>query len=1042
MPILDEHNLLPVGKIIPFGERWLQIVKRVGEGYTSVVYEGKIFLHADDAPELGEKVAVKAFKPYMDRDAFRQEDRTLWDLTRLEPIAAKDFELDEDEPPRLGIEWHVSPHYYGSATYASSENPEDQVPFIVMEYITGKEIPDLISRYGKMPEKDAILVMRDFFFILDILHTRLKKTLMDMKFENLWWQETASRGRVRVMDLGTLSDLKPTARYFGNSRLDLMRAGIIFFRMLTGYGLAYSVEGLKEVVEPLLKQYPMSWGTRRMVRRLLHWKEEQRYTEAAEVFGELKNMSAYWTMNDEELLNQALQKIDQAKEYHQEIQQSGEEEEAEEPPFAYQARSMLGVIESRNDILDEAVQRAIRQAEEELSIEDFLRTGRKFLDGGSYPKAVEHFKKGMYYSDESAALRRWYYVASAAVDLRSDLFTLVSPTINRAVERMNRGEFAEALLEFRYLPENVSASPWIQALAADCELYQAYQAAQKAEKSGRYQDAAQAYEKAQTQLARLPNPEDVVVQELGDLTVRMVDMQHLEATLGEAERLLPGALEKVNQHDYPGALALFEEIREKDPRNPSLQAQLATAVESAAKEMRFVDAERLIHFALQRPGYDDAMVARKALVQRLAKAAWHQSLGEIELFCQQASEMLRANPANETVVSVLRRLIEKTETILKEAHQPAKLALLKDAVAALPGDNQEWQDRIDKVVGELTEKGKGPLRKVVDELMTIATQLMSMTDHDNAAVLSKNTSLPEIIYLLGKRKDAYLRAASLLEDAARISTSIGYRFNEVTVLRAAAGEKIAAVETTEQGVEEAYERKRRDALETVRQRWQIAQEAYQYKQAMPDWLPEETKTAIKVGHNTLAQLAFISAHGYLQRYDEQDEAVKEILVKASAILDRRGETDWDELCKHAAAHIQVIRSEFEEANRLFSEGNYEAAAAVADRLAETYGSSDQLKNLKAGIARAAAFAVWQREHTAGLQAGKYDPALVESIGGYWSGQLPAVYWKNCPARKYLKNVLDNIKIEFQSLAAHPENPRMALLSKQWLYVNDLLRKLP
>lgn len=1042
MPALDEHNLLPVGKIIPFGERWLQIVKRIGEGYTSVVYEGKILLHAEDAPEQGEKVAVKAFKPYMDRDAFRQEDRTLWDLTRLEPEAAKDFELDEGEPPHLGIELHVSPHYHGSKTYAASDNPEDQVPFIVMEYITGKEIPDLIDRNGKLIEKDAVSVMRDFFFILDILHTRLKKTLMDMKLENLWWQETDGRGRVRVMDLGTLSDLKPTARYFGNSRLDLMRAGIIFFRMLTGYGLAYSVEGLKEAVEPLLKQYPMSWGTRRIVRRLLHWKEDQRYTEAAEVFGELNNVVSYWGMSDEDLLNQALQKIDQAIAYRQEAQQSGEEEDAEEAPFAYQARSMLGVIESRNDILDEAVQRAIRQADELLSIEDYLKTGRKFLEGGSYPKAVEHFKNGMYYSDEPAVLRRWYYVASAAVELRTDVYAPVSPSINRAVERLNRGELAEAQQELKFLPENVRNSNWIQALEADCELYASFQAAQKTEKSGQYQAAATAYEKAQTQLVRLPNPEDVTVQELGDLMVRMVDMQHLEATRGEAERLLPQAAEKVSLHDYPGALAIFDEVREKDPRNPSLQAQLAAAADSAANEMRFVDADRLINFAMQRPGYDDAMVVRKAQVQGLAKAAWHQSLGETELFCRQASELLRAYPENVTAVTVLRRLIEKTETVLKEAHQPAKLALLKDAVAALPGNNQAWQDRIDKVAGELTEKGKIPLRKAVDELVTIATQLISMTDNDNAAELSKNTSLPEIMLFLRKRKGAYQQAAKLLEDAGRIAPPIAYRVDEVAALHAAAVEKIAAVETAEQGAEETREQERQDALAVVLKRWQTAQEAHQYVQVMPEWLPAETKAAIEAGHNTLTQTAFMSAHGYLQRFNDQDETVKDILAQASRILDRRGETDWLALGGHAAARIQAIRGELEEANHLFNQGNLEDAAAATDRMAETYGSTEQLKSLKANIARLAAFETWQQENTAGLQTKKYDEGLVKSISAYMNSQLPAVYWKNSLARQYLTGVMDAIRVEVQSLAAKPESPRMAVLSKQWLTVNALVKKLP
>lgn len=1034
-----ESDLLPVGRTIPMGGKWVYIVKRIGEGYTSVVYEGRLLLQEDDFPEHCEKVAVKAFKPYMDVESFRQEDRTLWDLTRLEPVAAEDMFLDKSELPRLGIELHVSPRYYGSSKFTILGERETEVPFIVMEFVTGNEISDMVDCNGKLPEKDAVMVMWEFFFILDILHTRLKKTLMDMKFENIWWQEIDGLGRARVMDLGTLSDLKPTARYFGNSHLDLMRAGIIFFRMLTGHGLAYSVDGLKEAVEPLLKQYPMSWGTRQIVRRCLHWKEDERYKEAIEVFAELAKMHSYWKQDNDQLLAAVLEKINQADEArsHAQVDKDGDREEQQ---FAYQARAMLGVIEARSDRLDEDTQHALRQVEEFLSIEDYLRTGQKLLQGGSYHKAAKHFEKGMYSGEQPAVLRRWFYAASAAVELRADTYIPISLNLHRALDRINRDEFVEAAQELKYLPDVVRASTWIQALATDCAMYIEFQKAQKAEYSGQYQDAKVAYEAAQAQLVLLPNLEDVTVQELGDLKVRVLDMMHLEVTRGEATRMLSEVDQKKREQNYAAVLAIFHKVREIDPHNKDLSSHVIHAIDAAIKESHFIDAERLVAFGLQQPGYGEEMVVRKTIVHGLSKAVWYQQLDETDLFVQKACQLLHQFPSHEAIEVVLNKLTGDYENLLREAKQPEKLRRLNDVIKVLPGSNQAWTNRINEAAGKLEESSGAPQRKEVDELISDSKCMLAFAEDGYALGRGEKMRLGELIMNLHQQKQGMIKAQEWLKKAAQIATPISYRLSTINNLQRRVDQKLVKVEAKTSGGAEAQERARLVALADVTQRWNEVQVADKFAQQIPDWFSEQTKKEIEDSKTTAVHLAFVASYAYRLRFGEGDETVNKIYKGACQILDRRGIIDWKALAGFVDTHIGEIQHELDEVKQLFEQGKLDYAVAKAERLNEIYGASQELIELKENIYQVEVFETWQRDKSEALKMGKYDQSLLEEIGAHLVRCLPAAYWKESLACRYLLELEKNTKMDIgrEEPASRHVAELVAILGK----VKNLQNKMP
>ena len=184
---------------------------------------------------LGRKVAIKLLKPALANDpAFR---------TR--------FRREAQDAAKMAHPTIVRIFDAGEETVVDPNGNEAQIPFIVMEYVDGRLLKDIIAE-GPLPEHEAVQIAGQILTALEYSH-RAGVVHRDIKPGNIM---IAANGQVKVMDFGIAraiaessatiaetSTIVGTAQYFSpeqargesvDARTDLYSTGVVLFEMLTG----------------------------------------------------------------------------------------------------------------------------------------------------------------------------------------------------------------------------------------------------------------------------------------------------------------------------------------------------------------------------------------------------------------------------------------------------------------------------------------------------------------------------------------------------------------------------------------------------------------------------------------------------------------------------------------------------------------------------------------------------------------------------------------------------------------------------------------
>jgi eukaryotic-like serine/threonine-protein kinase len=184
---------------------------------------------------LGRKVAIKLLKPALANDpAFR---------TR--------FRREAQDAAKMAHPTIVRIFDAGEETVLDPKGNEAQIPFIVMEYVDGRLLKDIIAE-GPLPEHEAVRIVGQILTALEYSH-RAGVVHRDIKPGNIM---IATNGQVKVMDFGIAravaessatiaetSTIVGTAQYFSpeqargesvDARTDLYSTGVVLFEMLTG----------------------------------------------------------------------------------------------------------------------------------------------------------------------------------------------------------------------------------------------------------------------------------------------------------------------------------------------------------------------------------------------------------------------------------------------------------------------------------------------------------------------------------------------------------------------------------------------------------------------------------------------------------------------------------------------------------------------------------------------------------------------------------------------------------------------------------------
>lgn len=205
-----------------------QVGELIGRGGMSDVHRGT-------DSRLGRTVAIKLLKPSLALDPafrtrFRQEAQAAARMTH--PTIVRVFDAGEE-------------------TVREPNGHEAQLPFIVMEYVDGVLLKDLIKK-GPLEVPEAVRITEGILTALEYSH-RAGVVHRDIKPGNVMITKT---GQVKVMDFGiarAISDSSATvaqttavlgtASYFSpeqakgesvDARTDLYSTGVVLFEMLTG----------------------------------------------------------------------------------------------------------------------------------------------------------------------------------------------------------------------------------------------------------------------------------------------------------------------------------------------------------------------------------------------------------------------------------------------------------------------------------------------------------------------------------------------------------------------------------------------------------------------------------------------------------------------------------------------------------------------------------------------------------------------------------------------------------------------------------------
>lgn len=281
-----------IGKIL--GDRYT-IVEKVGEGGMAIVYKAKCSL-------LNRYVAIKVLR--------------------------KEFINDEEFIEKFKREAQAA----ASLSHANIVNVydvgmQDDIYYIVMEYLDGKTLKDIIKEKGKIDTEETLDISMKVVDALNHAHAN-KVIHRDIKPHNIM---VTSDGRVKVTDFGiaraaTSSTITSTnsvmgsAHYFSpeqarggytDEKSDIYSVGIMMYEMITGKlpftgdsPVAIAIKHIQEEVVPPSEIEPtVSKDLEKVIMKCIEKNQSDRYKDTEELLKDLRSIKSGKGLNSDNLEN-------------------------------------------------------------------------------------------------------------------------------------------------------------------------------------------------------------------------------------------------------------------------------------------------------------------------------------------------------------------------------------------------------------------------------------------------------------------------------------------------------------------------------------------------------------------------------------------------------------------------------------------------------------------------------------------------------------------------------------------------------------------
>lgn len=463
MPRLEE------GFILHSKEDQYRIIRYLGEGLTAIVYEAeRLSAVYNPAYKVGCSVAVKVLMEGLPEDIqlnFRNEADIITTLSAEETAA--------------GITPSLIPGLVERYT-ESGNGPQ----FLAMEFVKGAALDRRIREEGPFPEKLGLEIAGKVLTILDLLHSKLKKTYTDFQLQNIWLLPDGHS--IKIMDWNHVSDKRdPLPAALVDA--DLRRMGAYLYQMLTGKGAFQT----GETGEALAGRAGTIWaddlsiGARHLIRKALDPNRERRFGSAAEFRAAVITLRDLWEAPTDDI-------VDLAQDYMRPINRALANDTRFSDEELALAEIWVDMAGRRrpNDILVTGWKEAIRNATGNVS--SAWGIGLQLLRLRQYREAAKSLRVEAA-SWGRAELWRQVMVADAAVEMGDAAYQAAAGDLAKTVEAMNRSDWATARDLFAASPLAGAQSAALDSLRSEVNAQLQLLVARQAAADGRWAAAAAAF---------------------------------------------------------------------------------------------------------------------------------------------------------------------------------------------------------------------------------------------------------------------------------------------------------------------------------------------------------------------------------------------------------------------------------------------------------------------------------------------------------------------------------------------------------------------
>lgn len=476
---MKNYEVIQVGDKVTLNDGHIvQLTKQIGDGYTAVVFLAK----AEDSNWRSEDLVVKIAKPQPETQTYvRDEYETLRSLANR--ILVRGFPL--------------TPRVYGDGVFVGRY-------FIVMELLKGAPILGK-DEDQKLVEREALEAFQQIYSFLQELHAN-GMTYPDLKMENFFWDPDSSDTKLRVLDLGMMGKTA-NALEDPECQREVYRLALGLFTSLTGRKiLVNSSFDVVENVDEALLRTGITYGTRLLLSRLLNRSKNNRLTSAALAREELENLVNFWNYDQDTLFKKFEANLRRGNEIV--VEGDTEQEQrlfADKYACAKRAKSALDIYQMRF-AESKALSDDINNKIEALTVaSSYLTEAKRLLLRQKFREAVNQLQQGEALAPMPEQYHLWKYLFDEAQIIREQQLEAIVDRVGQVIDSFANGKLEAANILVNNLIGTYPDTRSLQSIKSYIAFAHFLAASEELRLQGSYQEAMDAYTKAQTHFSALPN---------------------------------------------------------------------------------------------------------------------------------------------------------------------------------------------------------------------------------------------------------------------------------------------------------------------------------------------------------------------------------------------------------------------------------------------------------------------------------------------------------------------------------------------------------